>query len=149
MRRYGSVCGRLAPSPTGYLHLGNAWAFLLAWLAVRKSNGILLLRIENIDPQRSRAEFSAALQEDLRWLGLDWDYGPDSGGQHAPYEQSKRGRLADVTFCFPRRARLRFSTCWAILHRSMPISRCYGIIRGNVGKTPSKPYIKSVAQSRI
>lgn len=71
------VRGRLAPSPTGLPHLGNAWAFLLAWLSVRAQGGELALRIEDIDPQRSRPEYVAALLNDLRWLGLDWDYGPE------------------------------------------------------------------------
>lgn len=70
------VRGRLAPSPTGFLHLGNAWAFLLAWLSVRAQGGELILRVEDIDPRRSRPEYVAALLEDLRWLGLDWEYGP-------------------------------------------------------------------------
>lgn len=70
------VRGRLAPSPTGRLHLGNAWAFLLAWLSARARGGELILRMEDIDPRRSRPEYATALLEDLRWLGLDWDYGP-------------------------------------------------------------------------
>lgn len=74
------VRGRLAPSPTGYMHLGNAWAFLLAWLAVRSAGGTLVLRMEDIDPQRSRPEYARALVEDLRWLGLDWDEGPAVDG---------------------------------------------------------------------
>ncbi|MDE7064346.1 MAG: tRNA glutamyl-Q(34) synthetase GluQRS, partial [Desulfovibrionaceae bacterium] len=74
------VRGRLAPSPTGLLHLGNAWAFLLAWLAARAANGNVVLRMEDIDPDRSRAEYAAMILEDLRWLGLDWEEGPDVGG---------------------------------------------------------------------
>ncbi len=85
-----SVRGRLAPSPTGYLHLGNAWAFLLAWAACRSRNGVLVLRMEDIDPDRSRAQYSDAIVEDLHWLGLDWDEGPDKGGPYAPYRQSER-----------------------------------------------------------
>lgn len=77
-RMVGRPVGRLAPSPTGFLHLGNAWAFLLAWLSVRSQNGILILRNEDLDPQRSRAEYLTALIEDLHWLGLDWDFGPAS-----------------------------------------------------------------------
>ena len=84
------VRGRLAPSPTGYAHLGNAWAFLLAWLAARARKGVLILRLEDIHPQRSRPEFATALLEDLRWLGLDWDQGPDVGGPAEPYAQSLR-----------------------------------------------------------
>lgn len=84
------VRGRLAPSPTGFLHLGNAWAFLMAWLACRKEGGTLVLRMEDIDPARSRDAFAQAIVRDLRWLGLDWDEGPDRGGPHGPYTQSRR-----------------------------------------------------------
>lgn len=112
------ICGRLAPSPTGYVHLGNAWAFLLAWLAARARKGVLVLRLEDIDPQRSRPEFAAALLQDLRWLGLDWDQGPDVGGPLGPYEQSRRAsayaqalarlEAAGLTYpCFCTRKELR------------------------------------------
>lgn len=78
------IRGRLAPSPTGHLHLGNAWAFLLAWLGVRSKNGVLVLRIEDIDPDRSKAGFVEDLLKDLLWLGLDWDEGPmPRNGQNA------------------------------------------------------------------
>lgn len=90
------VRGRLAPSPTGYAHVGNAWAFMLAWLAARAEGGQVLLRIEDIDPQRSRPEYAAAFQEDLRWLGLDWDFGPDMPDAPdcpGPFEQSRRGQI--------------------------------------------------------
>lgn len=84
------IRGRLAPSPTGYLHLGNAWSFLLCWLAVRSVHGSLILRMEDIDIQRSRPEYAEAIEEDLRWLGLDWDEGPDIGGPCGPYAQKER-----------------------------------------------------------
>jgi glutamyl-tRNA synthetase len=118
MRRADRVCGRLAPSPTGYVHLGNAWAFLLAWLSVRARNGRLILRVEDIDPQRSKTKFVDALLEDLRWLGLDWDEGPDIAGPAQPYLQSLRtGRyeealarldMSGATYpCFCTRGELR------------------------------------------
>lgn len=75
--------------------MGNAWAFLLAWLAARSQGGRLVLRLEDIDPQRSRPEYATALVEDLHWLGLDWDYGPDVGGPCGPYVQSQRGSIYD------------------------------------------------------
>ncbi len=84
------VRGRLAPSPTGHLHLGNAWSFLLCWLGVRAAGGRLILRMEDIDPERSRPEFVAGIMRDLSWLGLDWDEGPDCGGPYAPYTQQAR-----------------------------------------------------------
>ena len=94
MSAASSIRGRLAPSPTGFIHLGNAWAFLLAWLAARSVGGQVVLRIEDIDPQRSKPQYAAALIEDLKWLGLDWDFGPDrpdsAGLQLGPFEQSQR-----------------------------------------------------------
>lgn len=90
------IRGRLAPSPTGFLHLGNAWAFLLAWLACRSEGGSLVLRMEDIDPDRSRAAYADAVIHDLRWLGLDWDEGPDVGGPAGPYVQSARMPLYEA-----------------------------------------------------
>ncbi|HEX6880152.1 MAG TPA: glutamate--tRNA ligase family protein, partial [Terriglobales bacterium] len=82
--------GRLAPSPTGFLHLGHAKTFWTAFQRARQANGILVFRNEDLDPQRSRPEFAAAMYEDLRWFGIDWDEGPDVGGHFAPYAQSAR-----------------------------------------------------------
>ena len=82
--------GRLAPSPTGNLHLGNAFAFLMAWLSVRSQGGRLVLRMEDIDPDRSRPEYTGGILRDLAWIGLDWDEGPDVGGPCGPYVQSRR-----------------------------------------------------------
>ncbi len=84
------IVGRLAPSPTGGLHLGHARTFLLAWLAARSAGGRVILRVEDIDTTRVRPGMAEAAMADLRWLGLDWDEGPDVGGPHAPYEQSRR-----------------------------------------------------------
>lgn len=85
--------GRLAPSPTGLLHLGHARTFRVAYERARAASGTLIFRNEDLDPQRSRAEFVAAMIEDLRWLGLDWQEGPDVGGARAPYSQSARRGL--------------------------------------------------------
>lgn len=85
-----ATVGRLAPSPTGGLHLGHARTFLIAWLAARQGGGRVVLRIEDLDSSRVRAEAKQSILEDLRWLGLDWDEGPDLGGPHAPYVQSER-----------------------------------------------------------
>jgi glutamyl-tRNA synthetase len=82
--------GRIAPTPTGYLHLGHYRTFCTAWQRARAASGSLVLRMEDIDPARCRAEFVTAALEDLRWSGLDWDEGPDVGGPFAPYEQSRR-----------------------------------------------------------
>ncbi len=89
------VVGRLAPSPTGGLHLGHARTFLVAWLAARHAGGRVILRVEDLDRSRVRAEASRTALVDLRWLGLDWDEGPDVGGPSAPYSQSERSELYD------------------------------------------------------
>jgi glutamyl-tRNA synthetase len=84
-----SYRGRLAPSPTGKLHLGTARSALVAWLAARAAAGRLVLRIEDLDPPRVVPGAAEGIAEDLRWLGLDWDEGPDVGGPFAPYCQSQ------------------------------------------------------------
>ncbi|WP_106394443.1 tRNA glutamyl-Q(34) synthetase GluQRS [Enhygromyxa salina] len=85
------VVGRYAPSPTGRLHLGNARTGLLAWLSARAAGGRFVMRVEDLDPQRSKRAHEQRQLDDLRWLGLDWDEGPDVGGPHGPYRQSERG----------------------------------------------------------
>jgi glutamyl-tRNA synthetase len=85
-----SYRGRLAPSPTGYLHLGHAHTFGIAGDRARAAGGTLILRNEDLDRDRCRPEFVAAMYEDLRWLGLEWSEGPDVGGPFAPYDQSER-----------------------------------------------------------
>lgn len=106
--------GRWAPSPSGLLHVGNARTALVAWLAVRSRGGSFLWRLEDLDPPRTVPGMAEAALEDLAWLGLDWDEGPDRGGPHAPYQQSQRGdvyqaalsRLAASGRLFPcRRSR--------------------------------------------
>ena len=84
------LVGRLAPSPTGAQHIGNARTYLLAWLYVRSRGGRLILRMEDIDSPRIKPGAAQQAIDDLRWLGLDWDEGPDIGGPHAPYVQTER-----------------------------------------------------------
>ncbi|WP_309399697.1 glutamate--tRNA ligase family protein [Cerasicoccus maritimus] len=86
----GDYIGRLAPTPTGRLHLGHARTFHTAWKRAREANGVLIYRDEDIDTLRCKAEFSQGAMKDLRWLGLNWDAGPDIGGPNAPYQQSQR-----------------------------------------------------------
>jgi glutamyl-tRNA synthetase len=81
---------RFAPSPTGYLHVGGARTALFNWLYARRHGGVFVLRIEDTDAERSSWEMVAGIVDGLRWLGLDWDEGPDIGGPHAPYFQSQR-----------------------------------------------------------
>ena len=81
---------RFAPSPTGYLHVGGARTALFNWLYARRHGGTFVLRIEDTDVERSSADMVTGILDGLRWLGLDWDEGPDAGGPHGPYYQSER-----------------------------------------------------------
>jgi glutamyl-tRNA synthetase len=83
--------GRYAPSPTGPLHLGNARTALLAWLAARAAGSAFVMRVEDLDGPRVRPGLEARILDELRWLGIDWDEGPDAGGPAGPYRQSERG----------------------------------------------------------
>ncbi len=85
-----SVKVRFAPSPTGYLHIGNVRTALFNYLYAKSQGGKLVLRIEDTDKERSKTEYIDQILKDLNWLGLHWDEGPDVGGASAPYEQSKR-----------------------------------------------------------
>ena len=107
------VKGRFAPSPSGRMHLGNLFSFLLAWLSVRHEGGTIVLRIEDLDPVRCLPSHAWQLMEDLEWLGLTWD----EGGDTASCWQSNRGRLYAAAFealtergltypCFCSRAQL-------------------------------------------
>ncbi|MFH1149270.1 MAG: glutamate--tRNA ligase [Actinomycetota bacterium] len=81
---------RFAPSPTGKLHLGSARTALFNWLFARGRSGVLVLRLEDTDPERSSTEFERDIIDSLHWMGLDWDEGPDAGGEYGPYRQSER-----------------------------------------------------------
>jgi glutamyl-tRNA synthetase len=85
-----SYRGRIAPTPTGYLHLGHARTFWIAMERARQAGGQLIFRDEDIDPQRCKEIFSLGAIEDLRWFGCDWHEGPDVGGRFGPYIQSQR-----------------------------------------------------------
>lgn len=101
--------GRIAPSPTGYLHIGHAITFWRAQERARQPGGKLILRIEDLDEDRCRTEFCDAIVEDLRWFGLCWDEGPDAGGAFGPYAQSERRenyldawkKLRDAALLYP------------------------------------------------
>jgi glutamyl-tRNA synthetase len=106
-----SYRGRLAPSPTGDLHVGHARTFWTAFERARDAGGTLVMRMEDLDPDRSRSEYSEAALEDLRWLGIGWQEGPDVGGPYLPYAQSGRRtiylaawrKLLEGGFLFPCR----------------------------------------------
>lgn len=86
-----SRAGRFAPSPTGRMHLGNVYTALISWLAARSRHAQWILRIEDLDPQRSSSDHARMIEDDLAWLGLDFDQGGlDDRGPHGPYSQSRR-----------------------------------------------------------
>lgn len=92
--RGDTVVGRFAPSPSGRMHLGNIFAALSSWLSVKSRGGVWILRIEDLDPQRSRREYAEMIEDDLHWLGLEWDEGGlENIGSAAPYIQSQRSDI--------------------------------------------------------
>jgi len=107
---------RFAPSPTGYLHVGGARTALFNWLYARRHGGAFILRIEDTDVERSQAELVTGILDGLRWLGIDWDEGPETGGPHAPYFQSQRldryraaaKQLLDSGYAFEDGGAIRF-----------------------------------------
>ena len=108
-RQGGVYRGRLAPSPTGLLHVGHARTFAIAAERAEDAGGTLILRNEDLDSQRCRPEFVSAMYEDLQWLGIRWQEGPDCGGPYDPYSQSERRdfyletwrKLRDAGFIYP------------------------------------------------
>jgi glutamyl-tRNA synthetase len=103
--------GRLAPSPTGYLHIGHARTFWTAQERANERGGVLVLRNEDLDRQRCKPEFVTAMLEDLRWFGLRWQEGPDVGGPFAPYTQSERMAHYRTAFQRLRSAGLIYPCC--------------------------------------
>ncbi len=93
MERDGKIRVRFAPSPTGHLHVGGARTALFNWLFARHAGGTFILRIEDTDRSRSTEEYEASIHDAMRWLGLDWDEGPEVGGPHGPYRQTERTDL--------------------------------------------------------
>lgn len=99
MNEHTPIKTRFAPSPTGRLHVGNARTALFNWLLARHGNGRMILRVEDTDQERSVAAHEADQIADLRWLGLEWQEGPDVGGENGPYRQSERQPLYDEYYC--------------------------------------------------
>ncbi len=113
-----AVKGRFAPSPTGHMHIGNAWVAFLSFLSARAQCGQYVLRIEDIDLERSKKEYAKAIIDDLLWLGVTWDEGPETEGSGETYYQSNRSEIYEYVLqswneariiypCFCNRARLR------------------------------------------
>ena len=92
-KEHNQYCGRLAPTPSGYLHEGHIHTFRKAWQRAREHNGKLIFRMDDLDTARCTQNYATASVEDIKKMGLDWDEGPDVRGPNAPYEQSKRSHL--------------------------------------------------------
>jgi len=84
---------RFAPAPSGSLHVGNVRSALFSWLWARHNDGVFILRVEDTDASRVTEEAFRGVLDDLRWLGLEWDEGPEAGGPHGPYRQSERAEI--------------------------------------------------------
>jgi glutamyl-tRNA synthetase len=123
--------GRLAPTPTGYLHVGHARTFALAAARARRDGGTLVYRTEDLDASRCRPEFAEAAMADLRWLGLDWQEGPDVGGPAGPYVQSQRQPW--------------FAEVWRRLHASGAIYPC-DKSRQDVARALTAPHAEDDAE---
>ena len=111
--------GRLAPSPTGLLHLGHARTFWMAQQRAIEVKGTLILRNEDLDRDRCKPQFVSAMFEDLNWFGFRWQEGPDCGGAFGPYSQSDR--LAHYRTAFER-----LKAAGSITHASAPVRMCFG-----------------------
>ena len=137
------VVGRFAPSPSGRMHLGNVFAALLAWLSVRSQDGEMVLRIEDLDPDRCRPEYAETLKEDLRWLGLDWDreQTPQSRRTAAYAEAFSSLEAQSLVYpCYCSRARLQAIGAPHAGERSVYDGHCYGMTaaeRAAMQKDPS------------
>jgi glutamyl-tRNA synthetase len=141
---------RFAPSPTGHLHVGNARTALYNWLLARGQGGAFILRIEDTDRERSTVESERAILDDLRWLGLTWDEGPDVGGPHGPYRQSERPGLyrehaerlraaGHAYFCFCTPEQLEADRRQALASGQPPkyIGRCRSLTDAEVSRRRS------------
>jgi glutamyl-tRNA synthetase len=141
---------RFAPSPTGHLHVGNARTALYNWLLARGQGGAFILRIEDTDRERSTVESERAILDDLRWLGLTWDEGPDVGGPHGPYRQSERGVLyrdyaerlrasGPAYYCFCTQEQLEADRQQALASGQPPkyIGRCRNLTDADVSRRRS------------
>lgn len=127
------LIGRLAPSPTGAQHVGNARTYLIAWLSIRSRGGRVILRMEDIDSPRIKPGAAQQAIDDLRWLGLDWDEGPDIGGPHAPYVQTDRVALYESAL----------STLKKMRSQSIALNRVYPCTctRTDIAEAASAPHV--------
>lgn len=140
--------GRFAPSPSGRMHLGNLLAALLAWLDVRHAGGVMVLRMEDLDPDRCKEEYAAQVARDLEWLGLDWDEGYGMGGPHGPYRQSERGEIYGEYLERLEKQGLVYP-CWCTRAQRLAASAPHpGEVRGD-GACPCRALTRAEREERL
>ncbi len=139
--------GRFAPSPSGRMHLGNLFSFYLAWLDARSVGGRVVLRMEDLDPDRTGQPWTEQIVEDLRWLGLDWDEGYGVGGPDGPYCQRERTHLYDAAFAVLR-AREAVYPCWCSRAQRLAASAPHpGEVR-DLGRCPCRDLSRAEREAR-
>lgn len=154
----GKYRGRIAPTPSGYLHLGHARTFWRAQARATKRSGQLILRVEDLDAVRSQPRFLEAVLEDLRWFGFRWDEGPDLGGRSGPYRQSARFHwyrralerlivLGRVYRCYCSRKDIQTASLAPHLGDEGPLYP--GTCRKNTGKVPAEKQRKPNWRFRV
>ena len=134
--------GRFAPSPSGYLHMGNLLSLLLAWLDCRSRGGRMIFRMEDLDPARSKARYREAIERDLRWLGLDWD----EGWPEPAYAQSQRTELYEDAFRELQRQGLVYP-CWCT--RSQRLAAASAPHPGETEHDPGCPCARLSRRERL
>ncbi|MCF0182988.1 MAG: tRNA glutamyl-Q(34) synthetase GluQRS [Bacteroidaceae bacterium] len=135
------MTGRFAPSPTGRMHLGNVYCAVLSWLSARQQGGRWLLRIEDLDPQRSRREYAGQMMDDLRWLGLEWDEEPVCQSERTDLYAEYFKRLSETAHVYPCYCRRADLLAAGAPHASdgMPIypGTCRHLATAPTGRTPA------------
>lgn len=137
-----SVRVRFAPSPTGFFHIGSARTALFNWLYAKHTGGQFILRIEDTDGERDRQEFLDVLIHGLRWLGLDWNEGPEAGGDYGPYLQSQRSDIYDAHIEILKKSGHAYERDGAVFFRvSQRPQTIHDLIRGDVIRKEEKDFV--------
>ena len=143
-----NIRGRFAPSPSGRMHLGNLFSFYVAWLDARSVGGEVVLRIEDLDPDRTGEPWTSHIVEDLRWLGLDWDEGYEAGGPDGPYCQRERTALYDAAFA-KLKAEEAVYPCWCSRAQRLAASAPHPGEERDLGHCPCRDLSRAEREARI
>lgn len=139
--------GRFAPSPSGRMHLGNLFSFYVAWLDARSVGGKVVLRMEDLDPDRTGERWIGHIVEDLRWLGLDWEEGYGVGGPDGPYCQRERTSLYDAAF-ETLRAKEAVYPCWCSRAQRLAASAPHPGEERDLGHCPCRDLSRAEREAR-